>query len=75
MIASMVFPLGQNIAEVKNSVQQSLSNYQIQPGITLYGALDSVAVQDTRVTPTGIRVNLFSTGKVNVDVKGLYSMK
>jgi len=71
MAASMVFPLGQNIAEMKNSIQQTLSNYQIQPGITLYGALDSVAVQDTRVTPTGIRVNLFSTGKVNVDVKGL----
>jgi len=71
MVASMTFPLGQNIAEIKNSVQQSLSNYQIQPGITLYGILDSVAVQDTRVTPTGIRVNLFSTGKVNVDVKGL----
>ncbi|MBC7776497.1 MAG: DUF4403 family protein [Phycisphaerae bacterium] len=71
MAASMTFPLAQNIAEVKNAVQQTLSNYQIQPGITLYGALDSVAVQDTRVTPTGIRVNLFSTGKVNVDVKGL----
>lgn len=71
MAASMTFPLDQNIAEVKNAVQQTLSNYQIQPGITLYGALDSVAVQDTRVTPTGIRVNLFSTGKVNVDVKGL----
>ncbi len=71
MIASMVFPLGQNITEVKSAVQQTLSNYEIQPGITLYGALDSVAVQDTRVTPTGIRVNLFSTGKVNVDVKGL----
>lgn len=71
MAASMTFPLAENIAYIKNSVQQSLDNYQIQPGITLYGALDSVAVQDTRVTPTGIRVNLFSTGKVNVDVKGL----
>lgn len=71
MAASMTFPLEQNIASIKNSVQQALSSYPIQPGITLYGALDSVAVQDTRVTPTGIRVNLFSTGKVNVDVKGL----
>lgn len=71
MAASMTFPLAQNITEVKNAVQQTLSNYQIQPGITLYGALDSVAVQDTRVTAKGIQVNLFSTGKVNVDVKGL----
>jgi hypothetical protein len=71
MAASMTFPLTQNIAAVKASVQQTLANYQISPGITLYGALDSVAVQDTRITPQGIRVNLFSTGKVNVDVKGL----
>ncbi len=71
MAASMAFPVGQNIAEIKSAVQQSLSNYQIQPGVTLYGVLDTVFVQDTRVTPIGIRVNLFSTGKVNVDVKGL----
>lgn len=71
MAASMTFPLEQQIAEVKNSVQQTLSNYQIQPGVLLRGTIDSVAVQDTRVTPTGIRVNLFSTGKVNVDVNGL----
>lgn len=71
MAASMSFPLDQNIAEVKSSVQQSLVNYEIQPGVTLNGVLDSVAVQDTRVTPAGIRVNLFSTGKLNVEVKGL----
>lgn len=71
MAQSMTFPLEQQISEVKNSVQQSLLNYPIQPGVTLHGVLDSVAVQDTRVTPTGLRVNLFSTGRVNVDVKGL----
>ncbi len=71
MAASMTFPLEQQIAEVKSSVQQSLINFEIQPGITLNGILDSVSVQDTRVTPAGIRVNLFSTGKLNVEVKGL----
>lgn len=71
MAQSMAYPLAQQISEVKNAVQQTLLNYPIQPGVTLHGILDSVAVQDTRVTPTGIRVNLFSTGKVNVDVQGL----
>lgn len=71
MAASMSFPLSENIGAVKNSVQESLSNYIIQPGITLHGTLDSVAVQGTHVTPQGIRVDLFSTGKVNVDVRGL----
>ncbi|HLP95127.1 MAG TPA: DUF4403 family protein [Saprospiraceae bacterium] len=71
MMQSMVFPLESQITELKSSVQQTLYNYEIQPGITLHGVLDSVAVQDTRVTPTGIRVDLLSVGKVNVDVKGL----
>lgn len=71
MMQSMVFSLESQITELKSSVQQTLYNYEIQPGITLHGVLDSVAVQDTRVTPTGIRVDLLSVGKVDVDVKGL----
>lgn len=71
MMQSMVFPLESQITDLKSSVQQTLYNYEIQPGIILHGNLDSLAVQDTRVTPTGIRVDLLSTGKVNVDVKGL----
>lgn len=71
MAAAMAFPLDENIAELKKSVQASLANYEVQPGILLRGALDSVAVQGTHLTPTAIRVNLFSKGKVNVDVKGL----
>jgi len=71
MAQSMTFPLESQITEMKTAVQQSLTNYQIHPGVMLHGILDSVAVQDTRVTPKGIQVNLISTGKVNVDVKGL----
>lgn len=70
MVQSMTFPLEEQLTAVKSAVQTSLLNYTIQPGVTLYGILDTVAVQDTRVTPAGIRVNLFSTGKVNVDVSG-----
>ncbi len=68
---AMTFPLDENIRQLRASVQESLTNYQIQPGITLYGTVDSLAVENTRVTPTGIRVNLYSKGKVNVDVRGL----
>jgi len=71
MAQSMTFLLESQITEMKTAVQQSLTNYQIHPGVMLHGILDSVAVQDTRVTPKGIQVNLISTGKVNVDVKGL----
>ena len=68
---AMTFPLDEDIRTLRASVQQSLTNYQIQPGITLYGTVDSLSVENTRVTPTGIRVNLYSKGKVNVDVQGL----
>jgi len=71
MAESMNFPLEQNVAEVRTSVQETLRHYEIQPGVVLTGTLDSLTVDKTRVTPTGIRVELYSKGKVNVDVKGL----
>lgn len=71
MKKAMVFPMDSNIAEIKSSVQESLARYELQPGILLTGTVDSVTVENTKITPTSIRVNLFSKGKLNVDVKGL----
>jgi len=71
MAESMVFPLEENIAELKTSVQESLQHYVIQPGVVLTGMLESLTVEKTLVTPTGIRVDLFAKGKISVDVKGL----
>ncbi|MFM8372486.1 MAG: DUF4403 family protein [Bacteroidota bacterium] len=71
MAAAMTFPLAGNIGAVRSSAQQALTNYEIQPGILLNGTLDSIGVQQVRVTPAGIRADLFSKGKVGVDVKGL----
>lgn len=68
---AMTFPLDQDIADLKKSVQESLNYYQIQPGVVLTGIVDSISVDRTRVTASGIRVDLFSKGKVSVDVKGL----
>lgn len=71
MAESMVFPLEENIAELKHSVQESLRHYVVQPGVVLTGTVDDLSVEKTQVTPTGIRVDLYSKGKVFVDVKGL----
>lgn len=71
MASAMTFPLAENIGAVRSSAQEALTNYEIQPGILLNGRLDSVGVQQVRVTPAGIRADLFSKGKVGVDVKGL----
>ncbi len=71
MAAAMVFPLEENIKALKLSVQETLNHYEIQPGVVLSGTIDSITVENTRLTPNSIRVNLFSKGRVNVDVKGL----
>lgn len=68
---AMTFPLDEDITTLKNSLQQTLQHYEIQPGMVLTGTIDSLTVEKTRVTASGIRVDLFSKGKVNVDVKGL----
>lgn len=68
---AMTFPLDENIGELKKSVQQTLNYYQIQPGVVLTGTVDSITVEKTRVTASGIRVDLYSKGKLSVDVKGL----
>jgi hypothetical protein len=69
MAAAMSFPLDENLALLKQSVQESLNRYEVQPGIILTGQLEEVKVLDTRLSPTGIRVDIYSRGKVNVDVK------
>ncbi|MCK6691067.1 MAG: DUF4403 family protein [Thermoanaerobaculia bacterium] len=71
MREAMTFPLDEDISELKQSVQQTLNYYQIQPGVVLTGTVDSITVEKTRITASGIRVDLFSKGKLNVDVKGL----
>ena len=39
--------------------------------VVLTGTLHSIAVENTKVLPGSIRVNLFSKGRLQVDVKGL----
>ncbi len=71
MAEAMVFPLDENIGAIKKSAQDALQYVEIQPGISLKGTIDSIAVRDVLVTPNSLKVNLFSKGKVNVDVKGI----
>ncbi len=68
---AMTFPVEENIKTLQTEVQNTLNHYEIQPGVVLTGTVDSVRVQETKLTPGSIRVNLFSKGRVQVDVKGL----
>jgi Domain of unknown function (DUF4403) len=69
MVAAMTFPLDENLTLLKQSVQETLNHYEIQPGVLLTGTLEDIKVLDTRLSPTGIRVDIYSKGRINVDIK------
>jgi hypothetical protein len=71
MQESLVFPVHQNMADLQMAVQKSLNRYEIRPGVVLSGVLDSMSVEDTNVTPDGLRVDLFAKGKLRVDIQAL----
>lgn len=68
MASAMTFPLDENIQEIKQTVQGSLNRYELAKGVVLSGQLAELKVTDTRLTPTGIRIDVVSTGKVNVTI-------
>lgn len=68
---AMTFPLETELRDLRNEVQNSLTRLELQPGVLLTGTIDSLTVENTLLTPTSIRVNVFSKGKLNLDVKGL----
>ncbi|MBU6342528.1 MAG: DUF4403 family protein [Bacteroidetes bacterium] len=67
---AMVFPLDENVKALRSEIANTLKSYPIQPGVTLSGGVDTLFVENTRITPNSIRVNLFSKGKLQVDVRG-----
>ncbi len=68
MAAAMSFPLDENIQSIKQTVQSTLNRYELAKGVVLSGQLEELKVTDTRLTPSGIRVDVFSSGKVRVNV-------
>lgn len=70
MKKAMVFPLDENIKELKASVQETLNRYEIQPGMVLAGTINDIKVVKTTVQKEGFVVRLFSQGNVKLDVEG-----
>jgi hypothetical protein len=68
---AMAFPVAENMKVLRQQIQSSLTHYEMKPGVLLTGSVDTIRVDDTKITPTSIRVNLYSKGKINLDVKGM----
>ncbi|MFN4080459.1 MAG: DUF4403 family protein [Saprospiraceae bacterium] len=69
MAAAMTFPLQENMNYLLQTTNETLANYALSPGVTLKGKVNQIKVENTLLTPSGIRVNLFAEGGVRVDVE------
>ena len=65
------FYLETNLEEAKNQFKQQLAGYSITNGVQLNGDLNQLQIQDARLTPTGMTVDIMMNGKLNLDIKGL----
>lgn len=67
---ALVFPLDENLQAMRAAAQETLKQYVIQPGVVLTGTLDSLTLERTLITPAGIRADLYSKGRVHLNIRG-----
>ncbi|MCS7036114.1 MAG: DUF4403 family protein [Saprospiraceae bacterium] len=67
---ALVFPLDEDLQALRTSAQQALQQYVIQPGVVLTGTVDTLAVERTFITPSGIRADLYSKGRLRLNIRG-----
>ncbi|KQS31565.1 DUF4403 family protein [Dyadobacter sp. Leaf189] len=71
MEKKMIFPVGEQIAEAKKTIQKALSNYKVTDGVTLKGTLSDIQPDKVYLTPKHLYSVVFAQGKVNLRVDGL----
>ncbi len=62
------FYLDYNLEEIKQSIQEQLSRYELAPGVWLRGELAELGVQHTWIAPEGIRVQVVLSGHLVLQV-------
>jgi hypothetical protein len=67
----MVFPVGDQIAEAKKTIQKALSNYKVTEGVIVKGNLSDILPDKVYLTPKHLYSVVFASGKVNLKVEGL----
>jgi hypothetical protein len=71
MEKKMVFPVGDQIADARNTIQKALSNYKVTEGVVVKGILSDIVPDKVYLTPKHLYSVVFATGKVNLKVGGL----
>lgn len=67
----MVFPVGDQIADAKNTIQKALANYKVTEGVVVKGILSDIVPDKVYLTPKHLYSVVFATGRVNLKVDGL----
>jgi hypothetical protein len=67
----MVFPVGNQIADAKNTIQKTLASYKVTEGVVVKGILSDIVPDKVYLTPKHLYSVVFATGKVNLKVDGL----
>lgn len=65
------FYLNYNLEDAKKTIQESLKDYQLAPGINLNGLLEDLSISNVYISSDAIKVRIGLKGKLNLDVKGL----
>ena len=71
---NLKFPLKEEIDNAIKTVNKELKNFMVNEDINIQGHLEELIVEKTELTPTGIKVNISSVGKLDVNVKGFGSL-
>ena len=64
------FLLQYNMEEIEKQIQQQLSDYKINDGVTLSGQLKGINITNAYLLPQGMRIYLSLNGQLGVTVKG-----
>jgi len=67
----MIFPVGDQIADAKNTIQKALANYKVTEGVVVKGILSDIVPDKVYLTPKHLYSVVFATGRVNLKVDGL----
>ena len=60
-----------NLKEMQNQFQEQLKEYKVSEGITVFGDLAEMNLQNAYLTPKGMVIQIGLKGNINVKVTGL----
>ena len=62
----MVFPLKDNIDQIKELIQQNITNKEVADNVIINGNLDDLTIDEILMTPESIKLPVIFKGKLSV---------